>query len=93
MLRITPENGKFVLKELPDEPAAVGKIMLSKNLNKPHKKAIVVAVPNSNYLNGADVPIAMSVGDTVYFDPHCGYDREEFVITDYQSIIGVIEKD
>jgi chaperonin GroES len=95
-LSLKPLGNRVVAKRSEKEESTKGGIILPDSAKQKPETAVVVAVgPGSKSKDGKDIPVPVSVGDTILLDKYAGQevsiDDEEYIIARADDIIAIVE--
>ncbi|NGX26527.1 MAG: 10 kDa chaperonin [Chlamydiae bacterium] len=96
-ISLKPLGNRVVAKRTKEEETTKGGIILPDTAKQKQETAVVVAIGSgSKTKEGKDIPVPVSVGDTILMDKYAGQevtiDDEEYIIVRADDIIAIIEK-
>lgn len=92
--RIKPLSDRVLIKRMEgEEKTAAGIIIPDAAKEKAQTGAVVAVGPGRRDSSGNSIPMAVKVGDTVYFGKYAGTDAgEDYLIIKEDEILGVVEQ-
>ncbi|NGX59169.1 MAG: 10 kDa chaperonin [Chlamydiae bacterium] len=96
-ISLKPLGSRVVARRTEEEETTKGGIILPDTAKQKQETAVVVAIgPGSKTKEGKDIPVPVSVGDTILMDKYAGQevtiDDEEYIIVRADDIIAIVEK-
>jgi len=96
-MNIRPLDDRLVVKQAEAETKTASGIFLPEGAKeKPTRGKVIAAGPGKMLDSGKRAPIAVSVGDEVYYGKYAGTEvkvnDEKFVILRESDLLGVVEK-
>ena len=94
-MKLVPLGDRVVLKQLvAEETTKSGIVLPGQNKEKP-QQAEVVAVGPGGMVDGKEVPMFVSVGDTVIYSKYAGteveLDGEEYLVVKQNDILAIVK--
>jgi len=95
-ISIKPLGSRVVAQRTEQEETTKGGIILPDSAQQKQETAIVVAIgPGSKTKEGEDIPVPVSVGDTILMDKYAAQevniDDEDYIIVRSEDIIAIVE--
>ena len=96
-ISLKPLGSRVVAKRTEEQETTKGGIILPETAKQKQETATVVAVgTGSKTQDGKDIPIPVSIGDTILMDKYGAQevtiDDEEYIIVKAEDIIAIVEK-
>lgn len=96
-ISLKPLGNRVVAKRTEKEETTKGGIILPDSAKQKQETAIVIAIgTGSKTKEGKDIPVPVSVGDTILMDKYAGQevtvDDEDYIIVKADDIIAIVEK-
>ena len=96
-ISLKPLGNRVVARRTEKEETTKGGIILPDTAKQKQETAVIVAIgPGTKTKEGKDIPIPVSVGDTILMDKYSGQevtvDDEEYIIVRADDIIAIVEK-
>lgn len=94
-MKLTPLGDRVVLKQLVAEETTKSGIVIPGQSKEKPQQAEVVAVGPGGTVDGKEVAMNVSVGQTVIYSKYAGttveLDEEEFIIVKQDDILAIVE--
>lgn len=94
-MKIRPLLDKIVLEQLEAEEKTAGGILLPNSAQEKPQMAKVVAVGEGGVVDGSEVKVLVSVGDTVLYSKYAGtevkIENKKYTIVKQADILAIIE--
>ncbi len=94
-MKLTPLGDRVVLKQLAAEETTKSGIVIPGQSKEKPQQAEVIAVGPGGTIDGKEVAMNVSVGQTVIYSKYAGttveLDDEEFIIVKQDDILAVVE--
>jgi chaperonin GroES len=95
-ISLKPLGSRVVAQRSEQEEVTKGGIILPDSAKQKQETAIVIAIgPGSKSKDGEDIPVPVSVGDTILMDKYAAQevtiDDEEYIIVRSEDIIAIVE--
>ncbi len=96
-ISLKPLGNRVVAKRTEEEETSKGGIILPDSAKQKQETATVVALGTGKTTSeGKDIPIPVSIGDTILMDKYAGQevtvDDEEYIIVGADDIIAIVNK-
>lgn len=96
-ISLKPLGNRVVAKRTEQEEKTKGGIILPDSAKQKQETAVVVAIgPGTKTKEGKDIPVPVSVGDTILMDKYAGQevtiDDVDYIIVRGDDIIAIVEK-
>ncbi len=93
MEKIRPLHDKVWVKRLPEQEKTDGGLFIPENAKEKPQRGKVVAVGTGRLVDGKTQPLAVNVGDVVFFGKYAGTETsEDHLIVREDDILGVVER-
>ena len=94
MRGIRPLHDRVLVKRLAGEEVSTGGIIIpDEAMDRPDEGKVVAVGTGRKMDNGSVLPMAVKIGDKVFFSPYCGIDvevdGEDFLIMNEDNILAV----
>ena len=91
--KLKPLGDRVLVKRVPEEEKTESGIIIPDSAKEKAQTGAVIAVgPGSRDISGNTIPMAVRVGDTVYFGKYTGTEAgKEYLIMKEDEILGVVE--
>lgn len=94
-MKLVPLGDRVVLKQVAAEETTKSGIVLPGQTKEKPQQAEVVAVGPGGMVDGKEVPMLVSVGDTVIYSKYAGteveLDGEEYLVVKQNDILAIVK--
>lgn len=92
---LKPIGNRVIAKRTEQEETTKGGILLPESAKQKQETAVVIAVGKNQTKEGKEIPMPVSVGDTILMDKYAAQEvtihDEEFIIVKADDIIAIVE--
>ena len=94
MSSIRPLHDRVLVKRIAGEEVSTGGIIIpDEAMDRPDEGKVVAVGKGRKLDNGSVLPMAVKIGDKVFFSPYCGtdveVDGEDFLIMNEDNILAI----
>ncbi len=94
-MKLKPLGDKVVIKQIDEKAVTATGIVLPTNSQEKSQQAEVVAVGNGGLVDGKEVKMEVSIGDTVIYSEYAGtkvkLEGVEYIILRQTDILAIVE--